>query len=253
MAGRQGAARLIPRGYSFRPRLLPTLATLALLPLLVVLGFWQQDRADQKRALQALYAQRAADLPVQVTGLVTQAQSFQFRPVRVTGHYVPERQMLLDNRVHEGHAGYEVLTPLALEGSDIWVVVDRGWVPLGISRDEPPAAPPPTGRVAVEGIAKVPFPPGFVLGGGPSEEGLWSPVVPYVDLPSFARHTGHRVEPFMVLLSPKAEHGYVREWVLYEGGPERHEAYALQWFSMAAVLVIIYVAVNLRRQRDAVE
>ena len=55
----------------------------------------------------------------------------------------------------------------------------------------------------------------------------------------------------MVLLSPKAEHGYVREWVLYEGGPERHEAYALQWFSMAAALVIIYVAVNLRRQENS--
>jgi surfeit locus 1 family protein len=223
-----------------------------MLPLLVALGFWQLDRAEQKRALQALYAARARDVPVQVTGMVARPQDYQFRPVTVTGRYVPERQVLLDNRVHQGRVGYDVLTPLALEGKDIWVLVDRGWVPLGSSRAELPRATAPQGRVTVEGIAKVPFAPGFVLGKGPGEEGLWTPVVPYVDLASFARHTGHPVEPFMVLLSPAADHGYVRQWVLYEGGPERHEAYAFQWFSLAVALVIIYVGVNLRRRTDTV-
>mgnify|MGYP003429174546 CR=1 FL=1 len=61
--------------YRFRPRLLPTLATLALLPLMLWLGFWQLDRAQQKRALQMDYDARIAAQAVSLVDAVVATEN----------------------------------------------------------------------------------------------------------------------------------------------------------------------------------
>ncbi len=79
-----------------------------------------------------------------------------FARVRASGEYDAARQILLDNKVHAGQAGYDVVAPLRLAGSDRFVLVDRGWIAQGASRAQLPVVPPPEGRVTVIGRANLP-------------------------------------------------------------------------------------------------
>src|SRR4051812_18051281 len=103
-------------GLSFQPRLATTVAAAAGLAFFVSLGQWQGRRAEEKRAIQATLEARQREMPVVLTGSVTDAAALLFRHVRARGEYLADRQLFIDNRIHEGRAGFEVVTPLRLQG-----------------------------------------------------------------------------------------------------------------------------------------
>ena len=237
----------------FQPTLWPTLATIAVLALLLWLGFWQLDRAAQKRQLADEFTARMRDAPLAVTADADHRgfdpDSWRYRRVEVRGRYLGARQFLLDNRTHRGTAGYHVLTALELTpGADSAVMVNRGWVAVGPRRDRLPALAVPPGQVKVSGIVGIPPRESFLLGASGYEQRTWPRVVQVADLTEMQAAFGTRLLPFVVLLEAEGPHGYVREWTPYLGfGPDRHRAYAFQWFSLAGALVIIYLVVNSRR------
>src|ERR687889_432977 len=99
-------------GYSFRPRLWALALAAAACAAGIALGNWQSRRADEKHAL-AEHVQRIA----------------------VAGEFLPERTVLLDNKLRGGRPGYEVVTPLRL-AEGIHVLVNRGWIAAPPRRDE---------------------------------------------------------------------------------------------------------------------
>src|SRR5690606_12915045 len=107
--------------YRFRPGLWPTLAVLLLLPLLLGLGFWQLDRAEQKRAWLAQLAAAAQQEAVNLNAVQPDYPAVAQRRVEARGRYDADRQLLLDNQIRAGRQGYLVLTPLRLAGSE-WAV-----------------------------------------------------------------------------------------------------------------------------------
>jgi surfeit locus 1 family protein len=211
------------------------------LPVLIGLGVWQLQRADFKEALLADYARRAMDAPIVLDGRQPWDPSMLYRRATAFGTYVGERQFLLDNRTHRGQAGYHVITPLRTSEA-AWLLVNRGWVPVGGSRQELPDLPVPAVPVEVDGILMVSERDAPVL--GPEEPALgWPRVIQRVDFPSLAGHLGTAVMPYILQLDADAEGGFIREWrPFYGGGPEKHRAYALQWFGIALVLLVLYVS-----------
>jgi surfeit locus 1 family protein len=109
--------------------------TVVLCLLFVVLGHWQWGRAGQKTALWAEFERGAAQ--VVPLGARTTTDLPRYSRVRVEGRWEPQRQFLLDNRTHDGRAGYEVLTPLWLDDGRV-VLVNRGWVPFAGYRERLP-------------------------------------------------------------------------------------------------------------------
>ena len=235
-------------GFEFRAPALPiTLLTLLLLALLTGLGFWQLDRAAQKRALLERYQGQEGEAPILVQPDLVAVDELDYRPATVTGRFETERQFLLDNRTHQGLAGYEVLTPLRIEGSDHGVLVNRGWVPRGLSRAELPALPAPPGRVRLEGMLKQPTRT-ITLGEGEDRAAGWPKVLQRVRLELQSEQLGYPLVPMLLLLGPEQEHGFVREWEPVRGfGPEQNMGYAVQWFGLATALLVIYIVVNGRR------
>jgi surfeit locus 1 family protein len=236
----------------FKPGLLPTLAVFALLPVLIGLGFWQLDRADQKRALLAGLEGANERPPAPLAEVMEGADTPRFRKVRASGRYDREHQILLDNQVNRGVVGYHVLTPLRLAGSQVGILVNRGWVPLGESRSRLPPIPVPEGPVTVSGIINTPPGTGLRLGSGLAQAD-WPAVVQYVELRPLAVRLGYELLPYVMLLDAEQEHGFARNWTpllmgpLKRTGPERHVGYAVQWFSLALALVVIYIVVNTKR------
>ena len=84
------------------------------------------------------------------------AESLRYRRVVLRGTFDPARQVLIDNRLYREQAGYHVITPLRLEGSNMHVLVNRGWLPAAADHRILPDAAVPNGSVELTGIAVVP-------------------------------------------------------------------------------------------------
>lgn len=231
----------------FRPALIPTLVTLILFPILVGLGFWQLDRAQQKRAIQAEYDARSNESPVNIGPLLQDAETLRFYRVMAKGSYEPDYQVLIDNRIQDGRVGYYVITPLRIQGSDMRVLVNRGWVPLGASRQDLPKIETPTGSQAVTGVATVPSARVFQLAEPAPITDEWQIVWQHMDMKRYESAVPFSIQPVVILLDPDSSTGgFDRQWMRLDAGIAVHQGYAFQWFMLAVALLVIYVVVNLR-------
>lgn len=231
----------------FSPGLWPSIATLILLPILCGLGLWQVDRGAAKRELLDAYARHSQAAPVTVDARAAFDSAWRYHHVRITGRYDLAHQFLLDNQMQDGLPGYHVFTPLLVDNTQQAILVNRGWLPLGDSRRRLPALPGPAGAVTVTGVlAPVPG-HGVELGADIESDSRWPRVVEAIDLPRLQRDITPRLAPQIVRLDPAAPAGFVRKWRIVEDGPERNYGYAFQWFTLAAVLLFIYIRLNTRR------
>jgi len=235
-------------GFDFRPSWLPSLLALCLLGLLVFLGLWQLGRGAEKQRMMDEFALRTKDSPLLVDAKQQSAAGLQFRSVMGEGRYDVAHQYLLDNRTYRGRAGYHVLTPLRLS-KETGVIVNRGWVAGGERREQLPEVAAPEGKTVVRGMVAIPSQNAFLVGAaGYESSGDWPRVVQRVELASMERQLSYSLLPYVIQLDATEPDGFVREWQPYVGiEPERHRAYAFQWFSLALALVVIYFVVNTRR------
>ena len=231
-----------------RPRPLPALLALPLAAALAGLGLWQLERAAEKRALLERHAERRAAAPLPALPRPCDPDRHRYLRVRLRGRYLPDRQILLENRVHRGRVGYHVYSVLVPADGGPWVLVNRGWIPAPPRRAEAQAPPPPAGEAEVTGMLNRPAAVGLRLGEALEGPLRWPLVVPYLDAGIAARALGREVYGCVVYLDRGAPGGFVREWRIVELGPERHRAYAVQWFALAAAVLAIWLAVRRRRE-----
>lgn len=228
-------------------RLLAIALVLALIALFVRLGFWQLARAEEKRAL--LDAQNERALLPPLTRLPSDAESAhaRYRRVSIAGRYDPARQILLDNQVYNGRAGYQALTPLHPLSGGCAVLVNRGWVPAGADRN----ALPPVPMTQIEGLVegRIDYYPsvGMRLQGADQLAPGYPVVVQNLDAAQLAGRLGYCLLPYQIQLAPDAGEGYVREWKMQHIDPDKSLGYAFQWFAMAAGLAIYSAWIATRR------
>lgn len=225
------------------------MAFLILFILLMNLGNWQLNRAAEKARQGELIRARTEE-PVlnlkEITNFST--AEFLYRRIKLAGHYINDHQYLLDNRTLHGVAGFHVVTPFILDQDDRIVLVNRGWIPLHareIDRIDINVSSVPT---MINGTVK-PIPKSFLLD---EEEKLttWPRIVQALDLGKFETELQLDVIPVLVELDPRDPGGYSREWSDLTVNKDRHMAYAVQWFAMAILLVILYLGFAHARARS---
>jgi surfeit locus 1 family protein len=215
--------------------------------VLASLGAWQLRRAAESRILGEHFASSAED-PALGRAPDAVTDELRFRRLRVRGSYAPGKQFLLDNRVHEGIAGYEVLTPLRLADDHRWLLVNRGWVPVGPDRSALPDVAVDAGPREVTGrIERLPR-PGMKLGAAPAAAGAVA-VVLYPTPAELAVALGEPLLDYALLLDGEAADGYVRDWRAPGLAIERHLAYAGQWLLLAIGAFGAGVAIAIRASR----
>lgn len=176
-----------------------------------------------------------------LTGAQYDGQALRYRRVESEGEYDPAHQFLLDNQVRESQAGYHVLTPLRIKGADVAVLVNRGWIPVGANRAQKPDLPLAQLSAIVSGTVEK-FPSvGFKLKGAEIPAAGWPSLVQVVDSEQLSHRLGYRVLPYQVLLAPDQRDGYLRDWHPASLDPDKNRGYALQWFSFAALVAVLYV------------
>ena len=236
-----------------RRRFLPTWWSVALtaagVSLFVALGMWQLERADLKEAIELKFEQRLTQ-PYRAFSpgdeLGDDLADIEYRKLLLQGRYDNARSLLVDNQLHRGRAGYYVVTPLQLRDSDHLVLVNRGWVAWGESRDELAPIPDPVSAGGVAGIAYFPSEPALQLGDVESSAG-WPLLVSHIDIEALQARFEGRLLPLVLWLAPEQQGAYVRVWNPVWMRPEKSRAYATQWFAFAVVALVFFIILNLRK------
>lgn len=218
------------------------IAAAALLGISVTmeLGFWQLSRAAEKRALQQAIDQRAAQPPVDNAALAgaTMASHGMHRRVNLSGRWLGQYTVYLDNRQMDGKPGFFVLTPLQLDGvSRTVVMVQRGWVPRDfINRTALPELPQTGEVVLIEG--RIAPPPSKLY---EFESQARGNIRQNLDLAGFAQETDLPLADYSVLQTGPQGDGLRRDWAPIQTGVAKHHGYAFQWFALGALILVLFV------------
>ena len=239
--------------WEFNPSLWPTLAALLVLPLFLSLGYWQLDRADQKRTLHHEFEGRQAASEINLNKENTLRNNFgklHWRKISAEGTYVEDSNVLLDNQVNRGVAGYFVYTPFKLKEQDVWVLVNRGWVPAGDSREYPPEIGAEEEALQIIGSIKSPPKTGILLAENIVERLGESVIrVQKLELAGIEETLSLELLPYVIRMAPESPAGFVRHWKAPGSGEEKHLGYAFQWFAMAMAIFVIYLILNIKRAK----
>lgn len=235
--------------YRFRPKLIPTLATIALLPILVSLGLWQSDKARQKQELLDTYDAGASQPGVLITPDLVNAESYRYKKVMVRGRFDATYQILLDNRVHKAEAGYHVITPLKIENSNVYILINRGWLPVGSDRAVLPQISTPTELLEISGIATLPPSKIYTLKPDENIANGWLKVWQNLDFKRYQEATHLVLQPVVIQMDKDGPGGFVHDWSRPDLRMETNLGYAFQWYGMAAILVLIYIGSNIQKTK----
>lgn len=224
---------------------------LSVMVLLCSLGLWQLDRSEQKK--QLLLQQ---DLALSAPALDLNRQSIpdveavRYRAATLKGRFDSAHQFMLDNQIVDGKVGYFVLTPFVLEGQDKAILVNRGWLVLGKDRNTLPKLEVDAMQIQVEGRINQ-FPSvGIKLKGVEIPTKSWPAVVQVIDSKVLSEILGYQLLEFQIELDPSYVDGYKREWKInIPIPPEKHLAYAVQWFGLALTLTVLYIWISNKRMK----
>jgi surfeit locus 1 family protein len=232
------------------PRPVTALATALAVTAFALLGYWQLDRAREKQALIDRFS-RGDAVVVDVTSRSVDGVA-RYQAVSARGSYEPHRQVLLDNMPSaDGRPGYRVLTPFRRADGRPLLLVDRGWVALGDSRERLPSVAVADDAREIMGRIDSPPAPGLRLhGAARTGVGGWPRVMNFPTADELAIALAEPIERSIVLLDPGAPDGYERRWQpALHVNPARHVAYAIQWFAFAVAAVVVPIVASLRRPR----
>ncbi len=235
-------------------------AVAVLVVTMVVLGFWQLRRLDEKRDIKATVEARQGQPVASVEELVPASVAIgdpvldevEHRSVTATGTYVDRDTFVVENRTFNSASGGWVLTPLVLDDGR-GVVVNRGF--LGFDEEGeivPPAAP--AGKVQLAGVLLTSEERGRFGASDPADGDLR--VLARVDLAQVAEAVRYDVLPAYVqrVSSVPEEVDDTPPELVPLGRPEPsegpHLAYAVQWFTFTTIAVVGYGLLLRRVARD---
>lgn len=216
-----------------------TLIVILAVTLLCSLGAWQISRGLTKRALLKQWEVSQSFSPLKENDLLIQSKHERYAAVQLTGHFINDHTILLDNKTNNGHVGYHVITPLCF-GNKQWILIDRGWIPLTRSRDFLPEVPPILGEVTIEGYLDFAYRNPLIRDTIENNEIKWPLRVQQIDINALAALLHQDLFPMLVKFRTSSAYSF--EVPPFKGSwltPERHYGYAVQWFLLAITLAIL--------------
>ena len=226
---------------------IPASLIFATLVLLISLGFWQLDRADEKRAIEDQIAS-ANSGDVEFVTSVEFLKDKEYYHVRLQGSYVGDKQFIYDNQIVDQISGYYVLTPLVLKGDSKAVLINRGFIPWNGRRDK--LADIDIGEELTEVKVQISKPVKRMELEASELTGDFPVLIQALDLDEISTIASLDFASVIGLLSPESDNGFVRQWEPYTGSIERHIGYAIQWFLMALVLAFIGIRLALKQRKN---
>ena len=232
--------------YHFNPGVFSSLITIALLYIMMSLGFWQAERAEFKDTLQQKIIERKKLSQAAIEELPVSIENRRYHPVKFIGEFDDQHSFLLDNITFNGQVGYHVFTPVKIDGSKT-ILVNRGFVSQGKTRDQLPAVDAPGGKIEVSGLLDLPPSRTLLLAENVHETSRWPVVLQYVDLGEISLLLGYELYDMVLWLNPDETASFEYDLPVLNLNAAKNNGYAFQWFAMSLALSIIYIVVNTKK------
>jgi surfeit locus 1 family protein len=212
------------------------------------LGIWQLHRASEKDDIISRF-ERNARLPPVALSRLSHDSPAEDRRVQVEGHWDNHRLVYLENQMRGPRAGFHVYTVFLPADGPSAILVNRGWIPVASDIQRLPAVPLAT---AIRIAGTLAFPSDYFTVAEPDY--ARQPFrVARVDIARLSESFGISLSPYILRLEAAAADGFVREWspsARLGMMPDKHRAYAFQWFSLAVAVLVVVVMVNMRKKDD---
>jgi surfeit locus 1 family protein len=237
---------------SFNYKLLPSLVFIIFFTLFIKLGFWQLDRADQKKIINMAFIERQNQpaIPLNKETIQMPIKDIIWHHVTISGEFLNDKNIILDNQVVQEKAGFLIYTPFKILDSNKIILVNRGWYPLSNSRNDVPNIPPIKGAQAIEGeINQMPS-SGISLGKVITEKLDESSFrLQKMDYEVLSSLIGKDLMRYIVKLKkPIFDKTYVIDLGIPVPDSDKNYGYAFQWFAMAFTLFIIFIKLGLKKK-----
>lgn len=220
------------------------LFSLLMLPVLLALGCWQLQRAEEKQQILDQYQTNRQLPPVTNNQTLDSGQDQQYRLAWLQGKVDNNRVIILDNRVKSGRPGYEILQAVDISGADKKLLLNRGWVPANLDRAILPSFPPLNGNIQLRGFLYRTLEGGYQLDDGVKSIADRPTRVGWITVERAAQLFDEPFYPYQLRLDQDSPGALQTGWPTVSVQPHKHTAYAVQWFAMAATLLILTIIAN---------
>lgn len=240
------------KSFTFKPALIPSVVTIALLYLMISLGIWQLDRADYKANLQSIIESKQGLDAIPLNSIGELEQDWLYQPVFTQGKYDQKHQIFFDNQVNNMVTGYSVFTPLKLSETH-GILVNRGWLAQGKTRADLPdiVITNDLDIKTISGLLSKPPSKGLVLSSMANNYEVWPAVLQYIDPQEIEKQLDYKLLPMVLIINKSKETDLDVKPIKINMRSEKHTAYAFQWFALSLALLIIYIVVNSKRKNKA--
>lgn len=236
--------------YLLRPSWQGLLVLMLCVPLFIKLGLWQYHKAELGTAIQSSYNRAQDEDALNLPTSFNDLDSWKYKKVKITGHYETKYQILLDNQVENNIAGFHIITPLKIDGSNDYVLVNRGWVAGSATHTDLPTISTPKQTLDVIGLVWLPSNKIFTLESEP-QKNTWNVIWQHMDMARYQKSVPIHILPLVIKLDAKSNAGgFVRNWQLPPSKIATNIGYAYQWFGFALASVLIYIFTSIKKANN---
>ena len=239
--------------YQFSPKLVPTLITMLIIPILIALGIWQLNRAEEKHQIDQGVIQAQNKAPLDINLFLINQDNFSdqiYRNAFLTGRYDTNINFLLDNRTHQGKAGFQVLTPFLLNypsNNPKAILINRGWIAYQGTRNNIQDITTTNKTRKILGTIQKIGDSIILAEDNNKSSSSYPKIIQSISVEKLSNEINYKLLPIIIQLDKSEESGFTREWQPYYGTADKSTAYAVQWFSMAFVLLALFIKINTRK------
>lgn len=234
--------------FEWQPNSKILLFALFFLPLLLSLGLWQLQRAEEKQQILDRYQTNRQLPPLTAVKELNSGRDKQYREAQLVVELDNSRVVILDNRVKYGRPGYEILQaarlPEALPGASKSLLINRGWVPASLDRTQLPDYPTIDGPLPLRGFLYRTLRGGYQLDDGITTLAAGATRVGWITVERAESLWGAEFFPYQLRLDRDSSAALDTGWPTVAVQPSKHTAYAVQWFVMAATLLLLTLIAN---------
>jgi surfeit locus 1 family protein len=233
----------------FRPKWWAALLAIVFAAITIRLGNWQGERAAYKQSQQAQLEAAVNGAPISPQQLFSANEpgtTLRYRKISLSGSFADAAPFFVDNRIHDGKAGYALLQVLrsSVDGAAPRnVLVDRGWVLAPAEHAKLPQVQTPVGEIRIDAQVNLPPSrnPGTVTNANVGNR------LNYVQIDELSKQMGLKLEPY--ILEQIGGPGFTGAARAAPGANfEKNIAYQVQWYAFAALAVIIFFVLSFRKQ-----
>lgn len=228
-----------------RPELIPTLFIGFMVALMFTLGVWQIERLQQKTDLLARIDAAQSRPPKDILSYpADRLPDYEWFNVRMTGHFLHDKELYATPRYYKEQLGYAILTPLAIDTphGPVYALVNRGWVPPEKKDPASRSAANTAAPVTVEGVIRVFNKKGLFRPDNNPAKNIWF----WYDIPAMAHYEGLDALPVVI----DATRILSADGAPLTGGPlpfpleinirNDHLGYAITWFLMGLTGIVMF-------------